>query len=68
MNLSGAPKAYDRADQTRVRADIKKADDQNHKRGQDLELGGARLIFTDRATGERSAYELVSGVLTLTPL
>lgn len=68
MNLSTPPAGYDKADQTRMRSEVKKADDQNHKKGRDIEVGQGRLIFTDTVTGERIALERVNGVAVWTPL
>lgn len=46
MNLASAPEAYSKADQAALRDEINRADRLNVKRGQDIEMGNARLIFT----------------------
>ena len=68
MILPGAPNAYDRSDQARVRDTIQRADAENLKRGRDVELGRGRLIVTDGATGLRYALSMTEGVATWTPL
>lgn len=69
LKLSAAPSQYDRGDQATMRGALERADQQNHKRGQDIEVGnGCRLIFTDTATKARYALTVASGVLTLTAL
>ena len=46
MKLPPAPSAYSRLDQTDVRRQIELAEQQNHKRNRDVEVGSARLILT----------------------
>lgn len=46
MNLVHAPQAYSQQDQARIRDDIEKADQENLKRGRDIELGSGRIIGT----------------------
>ena len=65
LRLGGAPAIYAQADQAKLRADITAEDRRNHKRGEDLELGGGRFILTDTVTGTRHVVSLVSGVLTV---
>jgi len=65
LRLGGAPADYDRADQAKLRADLTAEDRRNHKRGEDLELAGGRLIMTDTVTGTRHVVSLISGVLTV---
>ncbi len=68
MILPDAPNAYDRADQANMRAALKVADAQNIKRGQDYEVGAARVILTDTVTKARYALTVASGSLTVTAL
>jgi hypothetical protein len=65
MILPSPPVGYDRADQAQMRDAVRRADNENHKRGRDLELGSARLILTDAATGERYVLSVAGGVLDL---
>ena len=46
MKLARAPVGYLRDEQQEVRRQLEMADQQNHKRGQDVEIGQARLILT----------------------
>lgn len=45
MRLPRPPLLYDGRDQTEVRLLIERADDANHKRNEDIEVGAARLIL-----------------------
>jgi len=45
MRFPRPPQSYDQRDQTEVRLLIERADDANHKRNQDVEVGNARLIL-----------------------
>ena len=45
MRFPRPPQSYDERDQTEVRLLIERADDANHKRNQDIEVGNARLIL-----------------------
>lgn len=46
MKLPPAPNSYSRPDQADVRRQLELAEQQNHKRNRDLEIGAARLILT----------------------
>lgn len=45
MNLARATAIYDPQDQDRLRTDLEQADEQNLKRGRDIEMGSARIIL-----------------------
>ena len=45
MRLPRPPLSYSERDQTEVRLLIERADDANHKRNEDIEVGNARLIL-----------------------
>lgn len=45
MRLPRPSLSYDERDQTEVRLLIERADDGNHKRNEDIEVGAARLIL-----------------------
>lgn len=68
MILPPPPATYDVADQTRLRDALRRADAENLKRGRELNLGLARLILTDPATGDRYAITVAGGVLDVEPL
>lgn len=44
MNLPRAPQSYNVTDQDRLRNDLDLADQENLKRGRDIEMGDGRLI------------------------
>ena len=46
MILPRAPLAYDRLTEENRNRIIKQADEQNHKRNRDVEIGNGRLILT----------------------
>lgn len=46
MKLPIAPGAYSRLDQVDLRRQLELAEQQNHKRNRDVEVGAARLILT----------------------
>ena len=46
-----------------VRQIIEQADDENHKRNRDVEMGDGRLILTDESTGTRYRVYVNMGVL-----
>lgn len=46
MKLPNPPGVYSRLDQQEVRRQAELADQQNHKRNRDVEIGQARLILT----------------------
>ncbi len=64
MNLPPATATYDQANETSARNAIKAADDQNVKKGQ--ELNPVRFVLTDTVTGLRYLVTIASGALTLT--
>lgn len=45
MRLPRPPERYDPRDQAELRVQLERADDASHKRGQDVEIGAARLIL-----------------------
>lgn len=46
MKLPEPSSAYSRDDQREVRRQVEQADQQNHKRNRDIEVGGGRVILT----------------------
>ena len=54
MILTRAPAAYSLQDQDRIRNDLEQADQENLKRGRDIEMGAGKLIGTS-ANGSRFA-------------
>lgn len=46
MNLAAPPPAYDRADQSKLREALRRADAESLKRGRDIEVASGRLILT----------------------
>ncbi len=67
MRLPAAPAAYDRGNEAGFRAAVASADQENFKRGRDVELVGAeRLILKDTATGQKYALVITSGALVIT--
>lgn len=46
MKLANPPNGYSAADQQEMRRKIELSDQDNHKRGRDVEIGKARLILT----------------------
>lgn len=69
ISLPPAPRAYDAADQARLRAALTAADAETHKINRTLDLGrGAGLVFVDEVTGQRMMLSVRAGVLTLTAL
>ncbi len=69
MNLPRPSQAYSPDNESQARLLLTQADQQNRKRGQDLEVSPPEnLILTDTVTGVRGALTVASGVLTWTPL
>lgn len=64
MKLAPAPPTYDPADQTRVRAEVERADAQNLKRG----VAASHILLSkpDGTVGKLTVND--AGVLTWTPL
>lgn len=68
MRLPYAPGAYDQGDQTKTRSLVEQAFEQTLKRGQDIEVGGARIILQS-PDGSRFAIAVSDlGVLSATAL
>lgn len=67
MRLQNPAQTYNRAHELERNRAIELADRQNHKRGQDVEVGGngERIILTDEITGERRELVLRNGALVL---
>ena len=68
MNLPPVTARYDRSIQTQINLQISLADNLNHKKNQDIEVGDGRIIMKS-ANGTR--YKLVvsnSGTLTASTL
>jgi hypothetical protein len=53
-------------DQVETRAEIVRADEDNLKRGQDIDIADSRFILTDTVTGVRLKFTVASGVATFT--
>jgi len=69
MRRLTVPPAYDQPNEVAWRQAVRDADDANHKRDTDIELGrGRRLILTDTVTGTRYALTVASGALSLTAI
>ena len=54
MNFSRAPQAYSPQDQDRLRTDLEMVDQENFKRGRDIEMAAGRVILSS-ANGLRWA-------------
>lgn len=65
MNLPPAPASYAQKWAAAVLDILGRAVDQCFRRGQDVEIGGGRLILTDTTSGHRYSVTTVSGTLTL---
>jgi len=67
MRLQNPAQGYNRAHELERNRALELADRQNHKRGQDIEVGGngERIILTDEVTGERRELVLRNGALVL---
>lgn len=68
MKFSQAPAMYLRADQQEVRRQIELAEQSNHKRGRDIEVGEARLVLTAPNGGRWSVVVSNTGVLSAVAL
>lgn len=67
MRRLTVPTAYDQSNEVAWRQAVRDADDENHKRDTDIEVGrGHRLVLTDTVTGTRYALTLASGMVVLT--
>ena len=60
--------SYEQSNEARTRETLRQMDDQNHKRGRDLELARDRLIMTDEVTGFRFKVAIQSGAIVLVAL
>jgi hypothetical protein len=75
LRLAASPALYARGLFDSWRARLEEADKENHKRGQDIEVGqtrdgdgglvSARLVLRDRVSGQRFAVVIDGGVLGL---
>jgi hypothetical protein len=69
MNLPNSPEKYERANEAQARDVISQADEENHKKQRNIEVGqGCRVIFFDTVTGTRYAMSVASGAVVLTAL
>lgn len=69
MNLPKPPSVYSQANEAQTRDVISQADEDNHKKLRDIEIGqGCRAIFFDTVTGTRYAMSVASGAVVLTAL
>lgn len=68
MILQRAPQSYSREDQDRLRTDLERVDQDNVKRGRDIEMGDGRVILTS-PNGSRFALTVSNaGVVGTTAL
>lgn len=51
--FSVAPKAYDEGDQNRLREELRRTDQLNRKKGQDLEIAGDEKLILSSPDGTR---------------
>ena len=65
MTVPAAPPAYDRANENAFRDFVVKTFAKMFRKGQDVEIGAARLVLTDTVTGERYSVTVASGVVAL---
>lgn len=68
MILASPPAEYSKSDQAQTRDALRRADEENHKAGRDVELAKNRLILTDQATGLRYALVVTAGALSCSAL
>lgn len=68
MKLPSATQQYDLRDQAQLRNLIERADVQNRKQGQDVEIRGARLVLTSPNGTRYSVTVDNSGNLSTTAL
>lgn len=67
MNLPRPSPGYSSENEAQARLQITQADQQNRKRGQDLEISPPEsLIMTDTVTGLRGTLTIASGVVVWT--
>ena len=65
MRLQQPRGAYSPASEIERNRSIEAADAQNHKRGQDVEIGEGRLFLTDDVTNVRYEIYMTSGTLSV---
>lgn len=68
MKLRPPGPTYDRQQEADRIRQIEQADRENHKRGKDLEVGNARLIVRDTATGARVSIRVTNGAIFFDPV
>lgn len=68
MKLPNPPTGYDRRDQAEARVLMERADNLNHKRNQDVEIGAARLILTSPNGTRYSITVSNAGALSATAI
>lgn len=64
MNLPQPGPKYDPTNEARARLEVERVDAANHKKGQDIEVGLARVIIMDPLTGLRYALDVTGGTLS----
>lgn len=68
MKLPSPPNGYDRRDQAETRVLMERADNLNHKRNQDVEIGAARLILSSPNGTRYSVTVSNAGTLSATAI
>ncbi len=68
MRLPNPPERYERRDQAETRVLLERANDLNHKRNQDIEVGAARLVLTSPNGTRYSLAVSNAGVLSATAI
>lgn len=68
MRLPNPPDGYSRADQAEIRRQVEQADNENHKRNRDVEIGGGRLILKSPNGARWSITVSNAGVITAVAL
>lgn len=65
MRLQQPRGSYNQVSEIERNRSIEAADRDNHKRGQDVEIGEGRLFLTDDATNVRYEIYMTSGTLSV---
>lgn len=65
MRLQQPRGSYNQVSEIERNRSIEAADRDNHKRGQDVEIGEGRLFLTDDATNVRYEVYMTSGTLSV---
>lgn len=65
MRLQNPRGTYNPVSEAERNRSIEAADRNNHKRGQDVEIGEGRLFLTDDATNVRYEVYMTSGTLSV---